>query len=330
MIIIKKSIKIAVLFTIVFTFLFCPVLAFEGKIEKINDFPKRPLVFVVPYSYGGGFDTFTRNLEMSMNKLSPVPITVLNVPGAGASMAMVYTQQQENDGYTILGFEAGQLISEEKIDYKILNDFDFVAMCVLDSMQIYVKDDSPFDTFQDLINYAKENPKKIKIGANDAGGSFDFQVNYLFNSIGVEVTYVPYEGAATSGKADTLSGRVDAYWDVIGAWLSLLDAGQIRSLVTSDNNRLEAYPDIPTLKELGYDLNIGLYRGFGMKKGSPPESIEFLSKLLKLALEDPKFIEAAKNLNLKIDYTSSDEFREVVKKQKEMYLRIGKDLGYFK
>jgi len=329
MIIIKKSIKIAVLFTIVFTFLFCPALAFEGKIEKINDFPKRPLVFVVPYSYGGGFDTFTRTLAMSMDKLSPVPITVLNVAGGGASRSMVYTQQQESDGYTILGFEAGQLISEEKINYKILNDFDFVSMCVLDSMQVYVRNDSPFKTFQDLINYAKANPKKVKIGANDAGGSFDFQVNYLFNTIGVEVTYVPYEHAATKGQAATLSGRVDAYWDVIGRWRSVLDGGQIRALVTSDNNRIEVYPDIPTLKELGYDLNIGLYRGFGVKKGTPPESIEFLRKLLKLALEDPEFIEAAKNLNIKIDYKLGDEFREIVKKQKEMYLRIGEEMGYF-
>jgi len=329
MIIIKKSMKIAVLLTIVFTFMFCPVLAFEGKIEKINDFPKRPLVFVVPYAYGGGFDTFTRTLSMTMEKLCPVPITVLNVAGGGASRSMVYTQQQENDGYTILGFEAGQLISEELIDYKILNDFDFVSMCVLDSMQIYVKDDSPFDTFQDLINYAKANPGKVKIGANDAGGSFDFQVNYLFNTIGAEVTYVPYEHAATKGQAATLSGRVDAYWDVIGRWRSLLDGGQVRALVTSGNNRIGIYPDIPTLKELGYDLNIGLYRGFGMKKNSPPESIEFLRKLLKLSLEDPEFIEAAKNLNIKISYTSGDEFREFVKKQKESYLRIGKELGYF-
>ena len=137
----------------------CLPLSVTAQPEKVGDYPKNPLVFVVPFGYGGGFDTFTRTLKaMSLDEISPVPITVLNQPGAGGSTAMIYTQSQPDDGYTLLGLEASELISEEKIDYKIIEDFDIICNCVLDSMQIYVAGDSEFESFEDLLEFAKNNP----------------------------------------------------------------------------------------------------------------------------------------------------------------------------
>ena len=324
----RKIMKIAVVVSLISLMVGVAPL-FAEKMEKVNNWPKSPLVFVIPFGYGGGFDTFARTLAIPMGDFSPVPLTMLNVAGAGASRAMLFTQQQPNDGYTIMGMEASQLISEEKIDFKILNDFDFVAMACTDSMQVYVAADSQFKTFKELVDWAKANPKKLKIGSNDAGGSFDLQVHYLFDLLGAEVTYVPYEHAATKGQAATLAGKLHAYWDVIGRWRAVLDGDKARALVTTAEKRIDLYPDIPTLQELGHDVNIGIYRGFGVKKGTPPERIEFIAELLKKGLESPRFQKDADKLNIKVDFRRADAFRAFIEKQKKMYSEIGDKLGYF-
>jgi len=313
------------------------VLLFVGgsvfAIEKLPDgYPNKPITLICAHGFGGGGDTFNRNIAVPAGKIAKVPINCINVTGGATTSAIAYLLNQPADGYTLIGFHVdGYALDEAYGRYKepFLENFEPVIGIVSEECQIYVRKESPFKTFKELVDYAKSNPGELKIAGSDAGGTRELGVSQVFNAVGAEVTYVPFVGGASLIIPELLTGRIDASYDMRGPMISLLESGEVRMLVTSGDERAEDFPDVPTFEELGYpNLHLALSRGILARRNTPPERIKYLHDVFKEAMTTPEFQAVAKALNYKLNYISGEELSKDFRETLEGFGPLLKELGY--
>lgn len=304
-----------------------------AAVEKLPDgFPDKPITLVCAHGFGGGGDTFNRNIAIPAGNIAKVPINCINVTGGATTSAVAYTLNQPADGYTLIGFHLdGYALDEAYGRYKepFLENFEPILGMVVEETQIYVRDESPFQTFEDIVSYAKLNPGKLKIAGADAGGTRELGVKQVFAAAGVDVAYVPFVGGTALIIPELLTGRIDASYDMMGGYLPLLESGQVRMLVTSGDKRLEEFPNVPTYSELGYpNFNLALTRGILARRNTPPDRITYLHDVFKEAMFTPQYQAVAKTLNYKVNYITGEEMSNQYEKLVKVMIPLLKELGY--
>lgn len=302
---------------------------------KPAGFPETPISFVVPFGFGGGFDTFARALCIPARKTVGQQINVVNVGGAGTVKGLIYANDQPADGYTLMGYEASEIIAEVsgKTNLTITEDFVPVMRSVITPCMIFVRKESPFKTWNDLIKYAKKNPGKLICGGTDAGGLFTVAATAIFKNAGVDVKYLSFADDSSRMQTSVLGGHVDCVFDVVSVFAGLVDAGKMRALVVNTPQRMKAYPKVPTLKELKIDTNVPTHwRGIGVKKGTPPERIKFLHDAFYEALQSSVFkaVCADTYMDPVAGYLNGEDFAEFINKERQTYQTTLKDLGFIK
>ena len=317
-----------------------------ADIKKPADYPKRKIEMNLWYGPGGGSDIFARTIGIPARRyLKPAPLIIINIPGAAGVNGMLYTMEQPADGYTITclvnDLPINDLLKRGKYQGKLVTIDDFVPIvCIqrdIAGIQVSGKKSlskgTPFKDISDFISYAKANPGKVTIGGTGSAG-FDEIVTAMFTkAAGIEVKYVPFDSAGKM-HAQVLGGHIDAMFEEFGPTVSLLERGDVKMLVMFKEDRVkdERFADIPAAPELGWDVTMGRWRGFGAKKGTAPEVIEYLHQVFKKAATHSlyKGMEEARLLNLRPGYMGPEEFTEFIKKEKEIFRPILKDLGYLK
>ena len=252
-----------------------------------SDYPTWPIEIVCPYGAGGGSDIFVRSLMMPARKYLKVPINITNLPGGAGVKASTYVLSQPADGYTIYNFSPEQIINTilGRENYR-----EFAPLCNVqqDQRMFFVRQESPFKTIQDVIKHAKENPDTLHF-AGTAAASLDEVIIMLFaKKAKIKVRYVPFEDAPESHAA-VVNGHDDLLHEEPGVIVSLLESKKLRPLIVFSEKRLERFPDVPTARELGYDITLGRWRGLSVKKGTPPEIINYLVDVFKKSTEAPTY-----------------------------------------
>lgn len=292
------------------------------------DYPTRPIEVVCPYGAGGGSDIFVRSLMMPARKYLKVPINVTNLPGGAGVKASTYALRQPADGYTIYNFSPEQLINTifGRENYK-----EFVPLCNVqqDQSMFYVRAESPFKTIQEVIGYAKENPEKLQFAGTSAPSPDEMIILLFAKRAGIRVKYVPFDAAPESHVA-VLAGQADVLHEEPGVIISLIDSKKFRPLIVLTEKRLEKFPDVPTGRELGYDITIGRWRGLSVKKGTPQEIINYLADIFKKCAEDHvyKAMEQANLLNFRPGWKGPEECARFWEEEYGKYCRVYKELGY--
>ncbi len=309
----------------------------EGQSERKVDFPKRPIEMVIPFGAGGASDIFARQYAQITEKFLGVSITPINKGAAGTIEGMTYAYNQAADGYTILEITPSLLIVEAlgKSPIKFRENFEPLLRVQSDLQLIGVSKNSPFKSFQDLINYAKANPdKKLKIGGLSPGGLDDYIANGLAKAAGITWTYVPYKSGSEI-KAAVLGGELDVYQDKLISFLPLAESGDIRTLVVLNDKRLTQIPvlaSVPCTVEMGITFTQGSWRGFCVKKGTPPEVKKILIDALQKAYETDAYkdMEKKEMTNIRPGYAMADEYRVIWDEEYKGYVEIFKQLGLIK
>ncbi|NLY26285.1 MAG: tripartite tricarboxylate transporter substrate binding protein [Alcaligenaceae bacterium] len=291
-------------------------------------YPNRPISMIVPWPAGGSTDRHMRTLAELASKELGQPIIVENKPGAGGTLGpSTMAMQAKPDGYTISQFPLGMLRYPHmnKTNWHPINDFTFIIGVSGYTFGFVVKADSPYKTFQEYIDAARKSPGTVDYGSTGTGTSPHLILEEISAEAKVQLNHIPFRGNADIMQA-ILGGHVQAGSDATG-WDKFVDAGQMRLLVTFGENRTKRWPDVPTAKDLGYNVVSQSPYGLVGPKGMDPAIVKTLHDAFKKAIENPRNIEVLGQLNQESWYRNGADYKawaeETYNKDKELITRLG-------
>ncbi|WP_353235568.1 tripartite tricarboxylate transporter substrate binding protein [Diaphorobacter ruginosibacter] len=275
-----------------FSCLLLATLALAGSHARADEsFPSKPLKIIVPFPPGGTSDSVARIMATGMQKRLGQPVIVENKPGAGTVIGNDYVAKSKPDGYTILWgatpFAINDSLVGEKLPYKTLKDFQPVIDLVAMPLVMIVKNDSPFKTLQDLIDYAKKNPGKLSYGSSGNGGSPHLAMELFKSKAGVQINHVPYKGSAPS-VLDLIAGQTDVVIDTVFLTMPQVQAGKARALGQTARVRADIIKDIPTMEEAGLSgYEATSWMNFYVAAGTPKNIVNRLHDVSADVLAEP-------------------------------------------
>lgn len=278
------------------------------------DYPTKPVTMVVPFPPGGVADITARPLAEAMGRMLKQPVIVENKAGAGGGVGMGYVAKAKPDGYVVLlALSSISIIPEaDKILGRApmfaLNQLVPIARFTADPTVLAVRADSPWKSAKDMVDAAKKAPGGIPYGSSGNYGTMHVPMEMLTAAADVKMLHVPYSGAGPAVVA-LLGGSVDALSTGPSSVMGHVKAGKIRVLASWGDKRLAALPDVPTLKELGYNAQFSQWTGLFVPAGTPPEVIAKLREAAKAAVNDETFKGALAKVDTPVQYLDAPQFQ---------------------
>ena len=298
-----------------------------------TDYPNKPITMIVPFPPGGVADITARPVAEAMGRFFKQPVVVENKAGAGGGVGMAYVAKAKPDGYTVLLALASISVIPEAdkiLGRDPLYQFDQlvpVARFTADPTVLAVRADGPYKTVKDLVDAAKKAPATIPYGSSGNYGTMHVPMEMLSQSAGMKLLHVPFTGAGPAIVA-LLGGQVDALSTGPSTVIQHAKGGKVRILATWGDQRHPALPDVPTLKELGYDAQYSQWTGLFVPAGTPEPVIARLREAARVAADDPSFKNALAKVETPIQYLDQPQFRSFwdadLRKMSDVVKKIGK------
>jgi tripartite-type tricarboxylate transporter receptor subunit TctC len=274
---------------------------FAGATSVSAAYPDKPITVVVHTKPGGGTDTMARIVWKHAGRLSGATFVIETHKGAGGQIGYTKLATSKPDGYTLGAITTLSITTHELtrkgVIYKLKESFKPIGRVVLDPSIVVVRADSPFKTLDDLIKATKKDPGKLTWGGTFLYGAHHIHYKMFSEATGAKMQYVPFDGGADS-RAALLGGHIDVGSGGFSEYASLTKEGKLRVLVIGANNRWTDFPDVPTYKDLGFDVEIGSNRGFAVPGKTPSDKAKYLSDLIGKVVKDPEFIKDAKKVGV--------------------------------
>lgn len=293
----------------------------ETKVSK-EKFPKQPINLIVPFAAGGGTDQSARKLAELIQR-DGVAVAVVNKPGGGGNIGFTEVAKAKPDGYTI-GFATANLAINNAMGLSELSykDFEAVIGVNTESGLISVRKDSKYKTIQDLINDAKANPGKLKIGVGSAGSPWLMGLYKLKDKANINFDIVTASTGGAEVASQLLGGHIDAACHAPSDFAGLLKSGDLRPLAVLGEKRSPHFPEVPTLKEAGYDVTQYGPRGIIAPKGTPQDVLDKIREIFKKALDSPEYREFLKAQLLEQFDLSGSEYAKFLKEEQDTYTEL--------
>jgi tripartite-type tricarboxylate transporter receptor subunit TctC len=245
-----------------------------------QDFPSRAVEYIIPFDPGGESDITARLQEPLMQEALGVSVNVRHQPGGGGAVAWAdFQANAEPDGHEIIGINLPHIVAQpiQRADAGYATDgFDIITWFHMTPHVVVVRADSPFQTLDDMIEFARANPQSLTMGGSGTFSGNHLEVLRLQELTETRITYIPFTGTGPLPAA-ILGGHVGAV--VSNSTLGVEMGDNVRVLAVASEERLETLPDAPTFRELGLDIVGGTYRGVAVPTGTPPEIVEKLADL---------------------------------------------------
>jgi tripartite-type tricarboxylate transporter receptor subunit TctC len=296
------------------------------------EYPERPVTLLAGYPPGGLVDIVSRLVAEGMKPRFPRGLAVVNRPGAAGAVAVAEVVRAAPDGYTIVLTPQSALVIAAQIQdlaYKTPDDYDAFINLVAYYPMIAVRSESEYKTIQDLIADAKANPGKIRVGSPGEGTSSHLNLEELMYRTGTKMVHVPFQGWAQSSPA-LLGGHIEAAVAQPGELKGQVDAKRMRVLVNFRPQRLASFPDVPTAKELGWDVANGVWYMLLAPKGTPAPVIRYLHDAAKAAIDDPKFGADMANRGIDVDYRPGPALHADLWREYKLHTELLKRVGLLK
>lgn len=293
-----------------------------GKQASELKFPEKPITIIVPFKAGGGTDAIARKLA---NMLQPkgVAVLVINKEGGGANIGFTEAAKAKPDGYTLAFNTANMAINYalglSELTYK---DFEPIIAVNTDVGMITVRKDSKYKTIQDLINDAKANPGKLKIGVGSAGSPWLMGLAKLKDKAKIDFTIAVASGGGAEVASNLLGGHIDAACHAPSDMAGLMRSGDLRPLAVMGDKRNPDYPDVPTLKEVGYDVTQLGPRGFIAPKGTPKEVVKKLHDIFKEVIDTPEYKQYMKDQLTEYMYLNTEDYTKFLEDELKTYTEL--------
>jgi tripartite-type tricarboxylate transporter receptor subunit TctC len=314
--------------------LFCAVMGFmmmSSGNQAWAVYPDRPITVWVSYAPGGSIDTVSRTICTIASKILGQPIVVENKAGGGGTVALALLANTKPDGYTLASATDSAIVRQpqfQKVTYTPLKSFTPLIAYAAVQNAITVRKDAPWKTLKELLDYAKANPGKIKYGTGGVGTGMHHAVVVLEHQTGAKMIHVPY-----TGNADALTALMGGHLDFASAGPEIYPferSGALRLLAIAENKRHPAYPNVPTMTELGYEFaNDALFAIVG-PAGLPADVAKKVEDAFQKASESKEVKAVLSNLELRPVLYVGKDFEDRLKNYWPKMEKSLKDTGLIK
>jgi tripartite-type tricarboxylate transporter receptor subunit TctC len=294
-------------------------------------FPSKPITAVVPMAAGGSSDLLARAIEKFWPKYSKQPLVVVNKPGGGGVVGTEGVVRSKPDGYTLyLGYGSGHDVvmpSLQKMPYDPLKDLVPVSRVSIHSVVIVTGAKSQFNSIKDIVAWSKKEGKPVTTAVSVKAGAVDLALTAFGKTAGVNIVTVPFSGGAEATTA-LAGGHLMIGGGHPSEVIPHIKAGRFKALAVALPQRDPTLPDVPTLRELGFDVATwGSIKGVAAPAGTPKEVVKYIDDNIKKICNDPEFLKLMASINQPVMYLGSDDFGKFMKQATADYAKLIKDLN---
>lgn len=298
--------------------------ATSASASDADNFPSKPIQFLVAAGAGGGTDNFARVVRpMFEEAIGGARITVVNLPAASGALAHQRAATSEADGHT-LDFASTTLVTSLAAGQNPvgLDQLTPVARMQSDVMALFVNPER-FPDFDSFVKYAEENPGKVTVGGTHTASPDHVAFLSLRDASGLDINFIPYDSTGNA-TANVLGGNIDATTTSLSPLLSYIEAGQMMPILVFSDERLEDYPDVPTTVENDWDLTDGNDRAIFVHADTPAPIMKRLEDAFKDVYNSEEYQSYAERVNLdyRDGWMGSDEYRQRLENNYELYSRL--------
>jgi tripartite-type tricarboxylate transporter receptor subunit TctC len=279
--------------------------------QSKEQYPNKPITIIVPWAPGGLKPVLFEVLKPLLSKELGVPIITVNKTGGGGAVGWKELQVAKPDGYTI-GAASNSIFgatfsTKGDVDYR---NFKPIVVLTSDSAAITVNTNSPWKTFKEFFDYAKANPKKVRVGNSGAGGIWHIATMIINKRTGLELLPVPFTGGGPAVTA-LMGNHIEATSVTPGDMTASLPTGKLRILALASATRNPYYPDVPTVKEsIGIEVVVNNWSGVIVHKDAPNECVTILANAFEKISKDPVYIEFFEKNRLTQDFQNNEQFKK--------------------
>ena len=290
---------------------------------KAQNFPSKPIQFVVPYAAGASSDAIGRIAALKMSDVLGQPIIIDNRVGASGAIGTKYVASAKPDGYTILLGQNSNIAANpvliENLTYDPIRDLSAVARLVSVNYVLAVSSGLPARSVTELVAYLRQNPGKSNYASTGTGVAAHLIAADMVKRAGLEVTHVPYN-ALGQALGDLSTGTISFMVYVYGSFRPLLDSGKIRFLAVTGPQRETYLPDTPTMIESGFPNFVwATWNGIYAPAGTPAEAVNRIADAAKRALVDPGVLEKYRALGVDANFADPKEFDAITRSDIKRY-----------
>ncbi len=296
-----------------------------------QSYPAKPVRIIVPFPPGDSTDIIGRLIAPKLTDRLGQPVIVENRPGASGTIGVEFVARAAPDGYTLGAGQGGTLTvlpnTNKNVSYNPLKDFEYIAAVAAGYMGIVSNPNAPFQTFSEMIAFARANPEKLTVASNGEGGFPHLNFEQLRLSANFAFTHVPYRGAGAI-MADVLGGQVLVGIGATAGQAANVRTGKLRLLAVTSKARLPNWPDVPAVAETLPGFEAGGWFGFMAPAGTPRPIVMKLNEEINRAVNLPDVSEKLTATGLVVASEKPEFFAEIIRSEHAKYARVVQAIGY--
>ena len=317
---IRRAVQHLVVFWLAIT-VACPLWAAENAAT----YPNAPVNYVIPFGTGGESDIAAQLQQPYFQELTGQDLIISHKPGGGGAVVWNALNTMQGDGYTIVGVNLPHIILQPLLGTKYkTNDITVVYMFHYTPHAIVVRQGSPFKTLKDLIAYARKSTKPFVFSGSGQGSANELAKLRFDKLADISTRYEAFKGTGASVSALLLE-TVDAGWGYLTTGMTYED--DVRLLAVATEQRHPKLPDVPTFRELGFDMVGGAYRGIAVPKSTPVAIRRRISDIFGKINQDPKMRAEMENRGFAPIDIPYDEMAKFMEEKRKEYIKLAKDAG---
>ena len=295
----------------------------------LAEYPDKPINYIIPFGPGGESDITARHQQPFFKEKFGQDLVISYKPGGGGAVGWSQLNSAKGDGYTIMGINLPHIIvkpMQKDVGFKT-DEITGVYMFHYTPDALVVHADRDFKTLQDVIDYAKANPGKLTLSGSGKGTANHLAQIRFDDMAGIKTTYVAFKGTGKAVAA-LLGNQVKAEWGYTS--VGAKHEGKVRLLAVAMEERHPKFPDVPTFKELGFDLVSGAYRGIAVPQSTPEATRVQLSKMIAEINADPEFRKRMENDGMALLDVGYADMQAFMEDKKAVYGKAARDAGVVK
>jgi tripartite-type tricarboxylate transporter receptor subunit TctC len=291
-------------------------------------FPSRSISLIIPAPPGGPTDSAGRVVAKALADVLAQPVVPENRPGAGAIVGSALVAKAQPDGYTVGALANVGLTSQfgmaRDVPYK-LEDFIPLGIVGFDVVLVSIRADSQFKSLREVVDYAKQNPKKLSYGAVGIGSTSQMAMEAVKQAFGLDLVFAPFNGAGPTITA-LLGGHIDIGSAQLSSSLPFVVSGRLKPLIVTSASRLSSLPDVPTVGEFGKAGTPNFWVGLFVPAKTPTAVVERLTQALAQIIKDPGTITLLERTGLIVDYRPPDATRKLMADEIKVIAELAKNI----